>query len=380
MYQILNTCKELPTTAHLNMVDFAEAFQKAAEEGYTDIIYMGLNSHGSATYQSALLGKKLFYEHLPQYADVKIHLLDSLSYSYGYGYPLVLAAARRDQGATASELVDFIQDFLRHRELYFAMYTLQFAKRSGRIGAAASFVGEMLGLKPVMTFEGGDNITAAKVRGEKNVVPRLFEYYKENHVPGFPNYVLLQGEDPQPAQELQALIEAYNGQKPDMLGKMGVCVAINERLQLLCGCGVLALEQHIVRKAGDVVFLIVFKQPGYHILFAPHLGSGDVVAALKGHHRLEPEHLPHKACRRADPARPLGRLQGFTWQNRAPGRKSWIKSTIPRGGRLIPAGCRQHQRIAIAIGIAQEIGRSIGIRILGQMLIEQLLAQQRRAE
>lgn len=93
MYQILNTCKELPTTAHLNMVDFAEAFQKAAEEGYTDIIYMGLNSHGSATYQSALLGKKLFYEHLPQYADVKIHLLDSLSYSYGYGYPLVLAAA-----------------------------------------------------------------------------------------------------------------------------------------------------------------------------------------------------------------------------------------------------------------------------------------------
>lgn len=78
-----------------------------------------------------------------------------------------------------------------------------------------------------MTFEGGDNITAAKVRGEKNVVPKLFEYYKENHDPGCPNYVLLQGEDPQPARELQALIEAYNGQKPDMLGKMGVCVAIN---------------------------------------------------------------------------------------------------------------------------------------------------------
>ena len=228
MYQILNTCKELPTTAHLNMVDFAEAFRAAAEEGYTDIIYMGLNSHGSATYQSAMLGKKLFYEHLPQYAEtVRIHLIDSLSYSYGYGYPLVLAAARRDEGATAAELVDFIQDFLRHRELYFAMYTLEFAKRSGRISAAAGFVGEMLGLKPVMTFEGGDNITAAKVRGERNVVPKLFAYYKENHDPACPNYVLLQGEDPQPARELEALIEGCNGQKPDMLGKMGVCVAIN---------------------------------------------------------------------------------------------------------------------------------------------------------
>lgn len=74
MYKILNTCKELPTTAHLNMVDFVEEYQKAAEEGYTDIIYMGLNSHGSATYQSAVMGKKLFYEHLPQYAGtVRIH-------------------------------------------------------------------------------------------------------------------------------------------------------------------------------------------------------------------------------------------------------------------------------------------------------------------
>ena len=135
MYKILNTCKELPTTAHLNMVDFVEEYQKAAEEGYTDIIYMGLNSHGSATYQSAVMGKKLFYEHLPQYAGtVRIHLIDSLSYSYGYGYPLVLAAARRDQGAAADELVEFIQDFLRHRELYFAMYTRQF--ESGR-GASA---------------------------------------------------------------------------------------------------------------------------------------------------------------------------------------------------------------------------------------------------
>lgn len=85
----------------------------------------------------------------------------------------------------------------------------------------------MLGLKPVMTFEGGDNITAAKVRGEKNVVPRLFEYYKENYDPACPNYVLLEGEDPQPAKELQALIEGFNGQKPDLCGKMGVCVAIN---------------------------------------------------------------------------------------------------------------------------------------------------------
>lgn len=226
MYEILNTCTELPTTAHLNMLDFLDAFEAAEREGYTHLIYMGLNSHGSATFSAAAMGKQFFFEKNPE-RTLSITLIDSLSYSYGYGYPLVLAAGLRDTGKSAAEITDFLCDFMRHRELYFAMYTLQFAKRSGRIGAAAGFVGEVLGLKPVMAFEGGENVTAAKVRGEKNVVPKLFAYYKENHDPACPNFVLLRGEDPAPAEELARLVEAYNGQKPDLVGKMGVCVAIN---------------------------------------------------------------------------------------------------------------------------------------------------------
>ena len=234
MYRILNPCQELPTTAHLNMVEFAEVFQQVAEEGYTDIIYMGLNSHGSATHSAAVMGKQLFFQHRPDcVGKLNIHIVDSLSYSYGYGYPLVLAAKRLAEGATARELLDFLQDFLRHRELYFAMYTLKFAKRSGRIGAAASFVGEVLGLRPIMAFEGGENVTADKVRGDKNVVPRLFEYYKQNLDESCPNYVLLMGEDPEPAQQLQQLIQEYNGQSPDMVGKMGICVAINAGPQIV---------------------------------------------------------------------------------------------------------------------------------------------------
>lgn len=234
MYQILNTCQELPTTSHINMVEFSEVFCQAASEGYTDVIYMGINSHGSNCHSAAVMGKELFYQQHPELqGKVHIHIVDSLSYSYGYGYPLVLAAQRLAQGASVQEILDFLQDFLRHRELYFAMYTLKFAKRSGRIGAAASFVGEVLGLRPIMVFEQGENVTADKVRGDKNVVPRLFEYYKQNVDENCLNYVLLMGEDPEPARQLQQLIEQYNGQSPDMVGKMGICVAINAGPQIV---------------------------------------------------------------------------------------------------------------------------------------------------
>ena len=88
---------------------------------------MGLNSHGSATFSAAAMGKQFFFEKNPE-RTLSITLIDSLSYSYGYGYPLVLAAGLRDAGKSAAEITDFLCDFMRHRELYFAMYTLQFAQ------------------------------------------------------------------------------------------------------------------------------------------------------------------------------------------------------------------------------------------------------------
>ena len=250
IYEILNTKEELPGTAHLNMVDFAEAYQKAVQEGYNRIIYFGLNSKGSSTFDASLMGKKLFFEYQPELeGKVEIYNIDSLSYSYGYGYPLMLAAERIEQGASAAEIVAFLQEFMRRRELYFAMYTLKFAKRSGRISAAAGFVGEMLGLRPVMTFEDGKNLTAEKVRGDKSVVPKLFELYKEKADPQNPQYVLLMGENPEPAQELARLIEQYNGQKPYDIGKMGVCVAINAGPQIV---GISFQGREPVHTSGEV--------------------------------------------------------------------------------------------------------------------------------
>ena len=79
-------------------------------------------------------------------------------------------------------------------------------KKSGRVSAAAGFVGELLGLKPIITFENGDSVILEKVRGEKAVVPRLVEMMQQNIIPETP-YSIVHGMQPQLTGELAAELE-----------------------------------------------------------------------------------------------------------------------------------------------------------------------------
>ena len=91
----------------------------------------------------------------------------------GYGWAVVQGAKMAIGGAAPQEVVDYIQDWVDHVRVVFAPLDLRFAKKSGRVSAAAAFVGEALGLKPIMTFTDGESKILAKVRGERAVAVKL---------------------------------------------------------------------------------------------------------------------------------------------------------------------------------------------------------------
>lgn len=70
-------------------------------------------------------------------------------------------------GASVEEIAAYIQDWVDHVRVLFVAFDLKFAKKSGRVSAAAAFVGEALGLKPIMTFENGASKVVTKVRGRR---------------------------------------------------------------------------------------------------------------------------------------------------------------------------------------------------------------------
>ena len=108
----------------------------------------------------------------------------------------------------------------------FAPLDLRFAKKSGRVSAAAAFVGEALGLKPVMTFTDGESKVLAKVRGEKTVSAKLVEMCKNERREGTP-YLLIQGGNAEQSGKLLDLCRQELGEDPALSFHIGGVIAIN---------------------------------------------------------------------------------------------------------------------------------------------------------
>lgn len=226
-YGMLLASPQIPTHAQLNPYVFTELFQRAWEEGYTDLIHTSINSKGSATCSNAFQARGEFYRDHPEAeGSFRIHIIDALNYTMGYGWAVVQGARMAREGAEPQKILDFIQDWVDHVRVIFAPLDLRFAKKSGRVSAAAAFVGEALGLKPVMTFTDGESKILAKVRGEKAVVAKLTELCRNERRPGTP-YLMIQGGDaPQSERLLESCRQAL-GEEPALSYHIGGVIAIN---------------------------------------------------------------------------------------------------------------------------------------------------------
>ena len=226
-YDMLLSAPQIPTHAQLNPYVFTELFEQVWEEGYTDLIHISINSKGSATCANAFQARGEFYKDHPEAREsFHIHIIDTLNYTMGYGWAVVQGAGMAGEGASPQAVVDFIQDWVDHVHVVFTPLDLRFAKKSGRISAAAAFVGEALGLKPVMTFVDGESKILAKVRGEKAVVSKLAEMCKNERKPGTP-YLMIGGNNAEQSGRLLDQCRLELGEEPALSFQIGGVIAIN---------------------------------------------------------------------------------------------------------------------------------------------------------
>ena len=226
-YPMLLKAAQIPTHAQLTPFVFGQCFQAAFQGGSQALIYIAINAKGSATYQNALQAREEFYDDYPEArSSFRIYILDSRTYTMGYGWAVVQGARMAQAGAGEDEIVAYLQDWIDHVRVLFAPLDLRFAKKSGRVSAAAAFVGDALGFKPIMTFEAGDSKVLSKVRGEKNVVPALLELCEKTRQPGTP-YLVIKGSNQEQAARLAEESAARFGAPADMVYPVGGVIAIN---------------------------------------------------------------------------------------------------------------------------------------------------------
>ena len=227
-YKILNECTELPTTAHITAPVFLDEFQKVYEEGYKALVYVSINKNGSATYDASVKAKEMFFEENPEaQGKFEIHLIPSGTFSMGYGRTVLKADEYLQKNSpSVSELVEYMTKQIYTTDTIFAVQTLKFAKKSGRLSATAAFVGEMMGIKPILTFREGKSIIRDKIRGDKHIIPAICKYYMDN-VGEEKDYIIITGENVEMADELEEYIFEKTGQKASGKYKEGACISIN---------------------------------------------------------------------------------------------------------------------------------------------------------
>ncbi len=163
-------------TAAVNVQTFSDAFEALLKEG-KDILYLGFSSGLSTTYNSARLAANALGS---AYPDRKIITVDTLAASAGQGLLVHLACKKRDEGAAMEEVAEYIESIKLKLCHWFTVDDLVYLKRGGRVSGVTAFVGNMLGIKPVLHVDNdGHLINMSKVRGRKTAVNAIVEKYGE---------------------------------------------------------------------------------------------------------------------------------------------------------------------------------------------------------
>ena len=224
-YQILDEAAVLPVSSQVSAAEYLELYRQVAEAGYTDLIHVSLNGKGSGTYQSAILTRGMFLEDHPQ-TNLKIHIIDSQTYSMAYGMAVVEAAQMARDGADPEAIIAHIQDWVAHTRPMFVPLNLKCVKKSGRISPAAAFVGDAIGLKPLITFEDGEARILSKVRGEHKAITALVDICMKERRPGT-SYCLVHGKNQETFQQLKQACAQVMDQPPMAEYEVGCIIGIN---------------------------------------------------------------------------------------------------------------------------------------------------------
>lgn len=220
-------------TSAINSERFRAFFENELKAG-NDVLYLGFSSGLSATYNAAHIAAEQL---AAEYPDRKIVTIDTLAASAGFGMLVAFAVRAKDAGKSLDEVADMIRSYIPRLCHWFTVDDLVYLKRGGRVSPTLAFVGNMLGIKPVLHVDDeGHLINMTKVRGRKASIAALAKKYGELLENAEMNEAFIShGDCPADAEELKRILETQYGAKVTLITPVGTVIGAHS------GPGTLAL-------------------------------------------------------------------------------------------------------------------------------------------
>lgn len=169
-YSQMPTMTAQPTTSAPSP-GLAEQIIQRTFEGADHLVMLCVPARLSGIYNALRLGAA----GLPQ---DRVTLIDSGTLSMALGFQ-VLAGAEAAQTGDLSEVLDAIERARANEKLYATVETMEYLRRSGRVGWAAANVGQLLQIKPIISATEGSVESVARVRTFARAVDKLVELVQE---------------------------------------------------------------------------------------------------------------------------------------------------------------------------------------------------------
>jgi len=192
----LEASEVLPTTSQPTAGEFLAVYEEARQT-YDHVFSLHISGEMSGTVRSAEQAAE-------QIDGVEVYDMRTVSSALCLGAERL--RARLERGCTLDEARAYIRHFIDHSSLLVHAATLEYLRRGGRIGRAASFVGGVFDIKPLICAADGTLQGYAKVRGLKKAMAAMQRFVEENSKPDDELYF--------------ATIDAINDEEPQLIREM----------------------------------------------------------------------------------------------------------------------------------------------------------------
>jgi len=168
-----NFVYEIPSTSLPSMKDMEELYLKLEEEGYTHAIAVVISSGLSGTYNTL----RLVSENHP---SIETCVFDSKSLTIGEAAIVEECGEMIKCGKPFEEIVKALPEIQSRITVYYAVDTLKYLIKGGRIGKVSGTIGEILNIKPIISInKDGVYYTYAKAKGKKKATSKLVDIARE---------------------------------------------------------------------------------------------------------------------------------------------------------------------------------------------------------
>jgi len=215
-YADLRAATDLPTTSQPSIGDFEAVYEPLVAAG-ADVVSVHISAGISGTAESA---RQAAAEVGRRHPDRRVEVVDSTVSAGALGLVVLAATQSAATDGDVDAVLGATNAAIAAMRFWFAVDTLEYLRRGGRIGAAQAWLGGALKIKPILTLDG--QITPVeRVRTSRRAFERMVEYLRSRHADGADAWVVQHVQSPEVAARLVEQGLAIFGSEPVFVSEVG---------------------------------------------------------------------------------------------------------------------------------------------------------------